>query len=313
MCSVEISILYKAMCIRTPRMQFYSIFKLMVKIVLAFVIGIVAFSASAQKKIALPEIGVVQNIENDSLLQAFGYTCLVESTNKILSPRNVSDQQFEAQLPAIKKLRIPLFACNLFIPGDLKVVGPSVNEAAVLAYVEIVLQRAQAANLKMIIWGSGGSRGVPEGFDRAKAKEQFIAIAKKIAPIAAKYNITLAIENLNSTECNFITTVKENLEIMQAVDHKNLRMCVDIYHMLKEAEAPEIILAAKKYIVYCEVAEKEGRTPPGVQGDDFTPYLSALKKINYSGKIVIECRWESIETQGGNAYQSLQKQLRKIY
>jgi sugar phosphate isomerase/epimerase len=285
----------------------------MVRIVLAFVIGISASSAKAQLQIALPEIGIVQNIENDSLLQALGYTCLVESTNKILSPRNVSDQQFEAQLQVIKKLRVHLFACNLFIPADLKVVGPNVNEAAVLSYVEIVLQRAQAAKLKMIIWGSGGSRGVPEGFDRAKAKEQFIAIAKKIAPLAAKYNIILAIENLNSTECNFITTVKENLEIMKAVDHNNLRMCVDIYHMLKEGETPEIILAAKKYIVYCELAEKEGRTPPGIQGDDFTPYLSALKNNNYSGKIVIECRWENIENQGGIAYQALKKQIDDVY
>lgn len=279
------------------------------------ILGIIFSSifSHAQQKIGVPEIGVVNDIENDSLLHAFGYRYLVESTNKILSPRNVSEQQFKVYLQTIKKLRVPLFASNLFIPGDLKVVGPNVDERAVLFYVEIVLQRAQAANLKMITWGSGGSRGVPEGFDRAQAKEQFISIAKKIAVLAAKYNIVLALENLNSTECNFITTAKEALEIVKAVDHKNLRVCIDLYHMLKEGEGPEVIATAKNYVVYCEVAEKEGRTPPGVQGDDFTPYLKELKKIGYEGKIVIECRWKNIATQGSIAYLALRKQLDEVY
>ncbi len=267
----------------------------------------------AQQNTAIPEIGIVQNIENDSILHAFGFRYLVESTPKLLSPRSVSDAQFRDELKTIKALHVPLFGCNLFIPGDLKVVGPAVDEKSILAYVEIVLQRSEAANLKMITWGSGGSREVPKGFDRAVAKKQFISIAKKISPIAAKYNIVIALESLNSTECNFINTVKEALEIVKAVDHKNLRLCIDIYHMLKEDEGPEVIASSKKYAVYCEIAEKEGRTPPGIHGDDFTPYFLALKKIDYAGIVVIECRWDNIEVQGKNAYEVLQKQLYDVY
>jgi sugar phosphate isomerase/epimerase len=237
----------------------------------------------------------------------------VENTAKLFSPRNISEQQFQDRLQTIKRLRVPLFASNIFIPGDLKVVGPVVDEQAVLSYVQIVFQRAQTAGLKMIIWGSGGSRGVPDGFDRAKAKEQFIAMAKKITQLASAHNITLALESLNSTEANFINTVKEALEVVKAVDHKNLRLCVDIYHMLKEGESPAIIAETKKYIAYCELAEKEGRTPPGVRGEDFRPYLSALKNIGYKGKIVIECRWEDFAKQGNMAYTALQMQVNEVY
>lgn len=283
------------------------------KIRLLCLFSFVVISLQAQKKTTAPEIGVVQNIENDSLLNAFGYTCLIENTAKLFSPRNVSEKLFTEHLQTIKKLQVPLLAVNIFIPGDLKVVGPSVDEKSVLSYVEVVFQRAHASGLKMIIWGSGGSRGVPDGFDRAKAKQQFIYIAKKIATLAAKYDITLALESLNSTEANFITTVKEALEVVKTVDHKNLRLCVDIYHMLKEGEAPEIIAQTKKYVVYCELAEKEGRTAPGVQGDDFRPYFSALKNVGYKGKIVIECRWEDFAAQGDRAYQVIRKQLGEVY
>ncbi len=272
---------------------------------------LISIPSLAQRSV--PELGMVTDFQNDSLLHASGYRYLVESTNKILSPRNVSEKQFEEYLQSIKKLRVPLFACNLFIPGDLKVVGHQVDELAVLKYVEVVLQRAQKANLKMIIWGSGGSRGIPDGFDHTKAKEQFVTIAKKIGALAATYNITLALESLNRTECNFINTVQEALEIVKAIDHKNIRLCVDLYHMVKEGETAEIIGSAKGYVVYCEVAEKEGRTPPGVQGDDFSEYFKALKKINYRGIIVIECRWGDLASQALPAKLYLHNQINTVW
>jgi sugar phosphate isomerase/epimerase len=285
----------------------------MQKIYILSLLVLAGLISQAQINSVAPEIGVVQDLENDSLLLASGFQYLVESTPKILSPRNVSNQEFQARLQTIKNLQVPLYACNLFIPGDLKVVGPDVDEKAVLDFVEIVLRRAQAAGLSLITWGSGGSRGIPEGFGRVKAKEQFIDIARKVAEVAARYDIVLALENLNSTECNFINTIQEALAIVKSVDHKNFRLCIDIYHMLKEGESPDAIVGTKGYAVYCELAEKEGRTPPGVHGDDFTPYFTALYKVGYKGKIVIECRWKDLAAQGKTACQTIRGQIDAIY
>ena len=285
----------------------------MAKIYLLVAVCLVSLSVTAQPKTIAPSVGVVQDIANDRLLYTLGFQYLVESTPKLLSPREVTDQQFQAHLATIKKSQIPLYGCNLFIPGDLKVVGPAVDERAVLEYVDGVLQRARAAGLTLITWGSGGSRGVPEGFDRAKAKEQFIDMAGKVASVAAKYDIILALENLNSTECNFITTLAEALAVVKAVDHPNFRLCVDVYHMLKENESADAIAGSQGYAVYCEVAEKEGRTPPGVQGDDFTPYFAALKEEGYTGNIVIECRWDNLAEQGATAYRTLRQQIDSVY
>jgi sugar phosphate isomerase/epimerase len=279
-------------------------------ILLAFLISL---PASAQKKPTAPQIGIVQEMDQDSLLQTMGYQYLLESTRRILSPRNVTDQQFNALLPTINNLDVPLYGCNLFIPGDLKVVGPDVDEQAVLAYVEPVLQRAQKAGLTLITWGSGGSRSVPEDFSRLTATAQFIHMARQVAEVASKYDIILALENLNSTECNFITTLSEAMAVVKAVDHKNLRLCVDVYHMLKENEPPSAIAGSKGYAVYCEVAEKEARTPPGVRGDDFTPYIIALKEEGYSGNIVIEARWDDLAKQGPTAYRTLRQQIDSVY
>ena len=262
---------------------------------------------------SVPEIGVVQELENDSLLHAVGFQLLVEGTPTLLSPRTVTEEQFQHSLATLRSLRVPVYACNLFLPSDLKVVGPVVNEAAVLGYVDTVLRRAHEAGLTLITWGSSGSRRVPEGFDRARAQVQFIAMAGKIAQIAARYDILLALENLNRTEANFINSVPEALDIVKAVDHPNFRLCVDIYHMLVDGDPASDITGVGNYAVYCELAEGEGRTPPGVQGVDFRPYLAALKQEGYTGKVVVECRWENLAEQGAEAYGALLGQVRSVY
>lgn len=269
--------------------------------------------ANAQNRLTPPEIGIVQDYENDDLLKVQGYNYLVESTQKLFSPENVSEEQFQIHLQKLKNLALPLFGSNLFIPRNLKIVGSEVDEEALLSYVEVVFRRGEAAGIEMIIWGSGGSRQIPDGFDRKKAKEQFISMARKISDLAKKYNIVLALESLNSNECNFINTVAEALEVVKAVDHENFRLCADIYHMLMEGESPEVIITTQDYLVYCEIAEKEGRNPPGVNGEDFTPFLAALKEVNYEGNIIIECRWKDIEDQGADAYQYLRGQIDEVY
>lgn len=278
---------------------------------IAAVSFLVLFSIVCQAQ--KPEIGIAHGLEYDSLLYTSGYRYIVESINKLVSPKNISDTDFQQNAVRIRNLKAKVYAFNLFIPGDLKLVGPDVNEDAILSYAEDVLARCQMANVKIIVWGSGGARRVPDGFDPDKAKEQFADIARKIAKKAKAHEVVLALENLNSTETNFITTATEALAMVKRVDHPNFRLCVDIYHMLKENESPAVIEAAGKYVVHCDIAEKQNRTPPGVAGEDFKPYLRALEKINYGGKIVIEGRWENIAVQAATAYQYLQKQIDEVY
>lgn len=258
-----------------------------------------------------PEVIAAVDMSNDSLLHALGYRYTVENVGKNFSPLNVTDAQFEQILTRIKKLKTKIYAVNIFLPGSLKVVGPTVDENAILRYTEVVFQRCQRAGIKMIVWGSSGSRSLPEGFDPAVATAQFISIAKKIAQQASPYKITLVLENLNRTETNFITTLKEAGEIAAAVNMPNFRICADIYHMLKENEPASVIKQVGKYIVHCDIAEKQNRTPPGTEGDDFTPYLVALKSIGYKGKIAMECRWDNLTTQLGPAREYLQTEIKK--
>lgn len=278
-----------------------------------FLVFVFCFCNAAAQKQTTPSIGVVASLEQDSILAAAGYPYLVESVARLFSPKNVTDEQFEKNLARIRQLQTQLYAVNIFLPADLKVVGPAVDESALLSYAEKVFARCREADVKLVIWGSSGSRRLPEGFDKGAATAQFISIAKKFSTLAARYHVTLALENLNRSEANFITTASEALAIVKQVNHPAFKLCADIYHMMKEGEPAAVLLNAKGRIAHCDLAEKDNRTPPGVNGDDFRDYLRVLKKINYKGVIVLECRWDNLAKQAASARLSLQKQLNEVW
>jgi sugar phosphate isomerase/epimerase len=286
-------------------MQRFTLLFLLLSVFTSFTFG--------QKGQGKPSVGIVESMENDEILFSSGYCCRIESISKYISPKSTNDGKYAAYLESIKKLKIPIYAYNLFLPGDLKVVGPDVNENALLEYVDIVFYRISQTDTKLVVWGSGGSRMLPSGFDKKLAKKQFISIAKKISLLAKKYGIMLALENLNSSETNFITTAKEALHIVKKVDHSNFKLNVDLYHMLKENESPEIIKKTRNYIVHVEIAEKENRTAPGVDGTDFRAYLQELKSIGYQNKIVIEGRWKNISDIAEMSINFIQNQINEVY
>ncbi len=262
---------------------------------------------------AQPQLGVATSINHDSILNKAGYKFMVEAVPQILSPTSISDSAFQFKLNQLKKLALPVYALNIFIPGDLKLVGPNVNEQAILDYTQKVFERCKRSGIKLIVWGSGGARRIPEGYSKEKARQEFVQMAKKIAAQAEQYEIILALENLNQQETNFINTVAEALQIVKDVNHTNFKLCADIYHMLRENEPASVLLTTKGYLIHCDIAEKGNRTPPGTAGDDFTTYLQALKQIGYSGKIVLECRWNNLVAEAQPARLYLQKQINKVW
>jgi len=266
---------------------------------------------SGNKGKLLENIGVCTKITNNTFLAEAGYKYVEESVQGFLIPLK-SDSAFNQNLTLLKESKLPVPVLNLFIPGSLKCVGPNAVPDEILKYVEIALRRAEMAGVKIIVFGSGGSRAIPEGFSLEEAKEQLISISKKMAPIAEKYDVVIVLEPLNKGECNFINSLSEGAEIVEKVNHKNFMLLADIYHMLKENESPDYIVKYGDIIRHTHIAENEGRKSPGVHNEDFTPYFKALKKIKYKGMMSLECSWESMPEQAAQALQTLRNQLASI-
>lgn len=261
------------------------------------------------KKDIIP-LGVCTSYSNAVLIKSFGYSFVEEGVGRFLIPDEKSggDAQFAKNTQLVKSVGVPVRSYTSFFPGDLKSVGEETHHDAILQRTELALKRAKEVGSTNIVFGSGGSRRIPDGFDRERAKLQHIELSKKMAPIAEKYGITISIEPLNRSETNFVNSLAEGAEIVEAVNNPWFRLLADIYHMKKDGEGPEQIRKYGKLIVHCHIAEKENRTAPGVEGDDFRPYFKALKKIKYKNGLSLECRWKDFETEVKNAIGVIQKQ-----
>lgn len=259
----------------------------------------------------LERIGISTSITNNKILEAAGYSFVEEYVRGFLVPTE-SESVFGQKLALLKTSKLPVEACNSFLPGNMKCVGPAPAHEEILKFGETSFRRAKLAGIKTIVFGSGGARTIPEGFSGEEAKQQFISLCKQLAPVANKYNVVISLEPLNTRECNFINSLAEGAEIVKAVNHESFRLLADVYHMLMENERPSEIIKYGDLIYHTHIAEKTGRSAPGVHNEDFTPYFRALKQANYQGRMAIECSWNNIEEQASGALSAMRSQIDSV-
>jgi len=279
--------------------------------IVLLLLSIFLFSFQFEKKTYL-RLGIVAPIDKDSLVFSAGFKIFGESVGRMISP-SLSEEKFKQNLELIRNAKGKLYMCNVMFPGQMKIAGPDVIEKDVLAYAEVLFSRAELAKVSVIVLGSGTARKIPDGYEVEKAKADFILLCKKLAASAGKHHVKIALENLQSQETNFITNVKTAAEIVRAVNHPNFGLNADIFHMRRENESYQSIINAADVLIHCEIAEHEARTVPGIKGDDFKPYLRALKEAKYKGPIFIEAGANYTPVQIAESYQFLTKQIEAVY
>jgi len=241
--------------------------------------------------------GVCTQPANAGILKTAGFDYLEGSVGRDLMPGK-PEQEFLKYKSALDTCGLTVIACNGFLPGTLRVTGPDARPDTVAKYAEIAFIRASRMGIRTIVFGSAGSRSVPEGFDREVARQQFTDLLVRMGPIARQYGVRVAIENLQKSESNFINTVGEALGIVREVNDPNIGVLADIFHMMRERESPDILIDAGESLFHCHIAELKDRTAPGMAGDDFRPYFSALKKSGYTGGISVEGSWKPENLSG---------------
>lgn len=242
---------------------------------------------------------------------ACGLDYLEANVASFLVPEQ-SDSVFAEQRKAADSLGLPIYSANGFFPRDILVVGPDADLERAGRYARTAIRRASEAGIKILVLGSSRSRSIPEGFSREEAEGQFLSLLRDMAPTAEKYGVIVAIEPLQQDETNFINTVKEGAQMARMAGSPNICVIADFYHMARESEPAEDIVDAADKLVHCHIAECANRTPPGVDGDDFTPYFKALKQIKYQGCVSLECRWDDVDAQLPVAVQVMKEQIQTL-
>lgn len=258
-------------------------------------LGVSAVSLPAFGKIGSIEIGVCTR--DPAGASKYGFDYIEPSAADIAA---MSDDQFREFSASVLSSPIRCEAFNgLIRRPDLKVVGESVSNSALHEYLDLCLGRCRRLGASIVVWGSAGSRNVPEGYSRDRASEQIAQFLRMAGDIAREHGLTVAIEPLRHQESNILNTGAEALDMVRKVKHPNIRMIIDYYHMREENEDPRIVETAKREIVHYHFANPHGRLWPRdlSEDDHYAAFFSYIKKTGFSGGMSIEGKG-SFETDG---------------
>lgn len=200
------------------------------------------------------------------------------------------EKAFEEMLVKVRAAKLPCPVVNCFVPGDIKITGPAADPARLEQYVLTACRRAKLAGVDRIVFGSGGARNIPDGFDRTAAWEQLVAFCAMTGPIAQEAGVTIAIEPLCRPECNVVNSVTEGARLAREVNHPAIKLLVDCFHWGREKESPDAIVAAGDLLVHTHLATVASRILPGEEEQDFAAFFGSLKKAKYDGRVSVEAQ-----------------------
>lgn len=205
-----------------------------------------------------------------------------------------SDEAFERLAARLGASPVPALACNVFLPATLKVVGPDVDAAALSAYIATALARMERIGARLLVVGSGAARTVPDGFDRARALDQFAGLLRDVAVRGADHGVTVVLEPLRPQETNLLNTVAESASFLREHETAPARLLADLYHMREQGEPMDAL--ADDLLAHTHVAGV-GRGAPAPDARDIAPFLRALHEAGYGGDCSIECSWKDFAAE----------------
>jgi D-psicose/D-tagatose/L-ribulose 3-epimerase len=249
-----------------------------------------AAAVNAFAKIGRIELGVCGSPDGFAQAEKWGFDYFEPGAAAIAA---MSESEFTSFRERVLASRIRCRSFNSLI-RTLKVVGPDAerdaNLGVVSAYLESTLDRCKQLGGRVAVWGSASSREVPAGYSRDQAWNQIKTFLGRAGDIAKAKQMVIGIEPLRKQESNIINTGAEALRLVREVNHPQVQMIIDYYHLRVEQEDPEILRQAREHIVHLHFANPNGRRWPKLPDEDaeYQRFFQILKQINYEGGLSIE-------------------------
>lgn len=202
---------------------------------------------------------------------------------------DMSEAEFESLVSLVDSATIKVETYNCLLPGRLKLTGPDVNAGALHEYFDTAFERAKRLGGQVVVFGSGGSRGVPEGWPMDVAWRQIVNFLRLVERHCVDHDITIAIEPLRRFECNIINMVSEAMALASIVQLPHIKVLGDTYHMAMGHEPLSNLTAAGSMLAHVHTANSIGRVfPKPDDGEDYRAIFAALEQGGYDGRVSIE-------------------------
>ncbi len=243
------------------------------------------------------EIGICTGAAQGGVADKSGADYIEMTVAVDLRPEEPQETVMPPLLAAATQFTPQAEAYNVFLPGSVKVVGPDADAARQEAYLDEALSRAAALGGSVVVFGSGGSRSIPDGGRLEDARRQTLAFLKRAGDAAQKQGLAIAIEPLNRKECNFINSVAEGTALAQGLGHPAVGVLSDLYHVTEEGQSYDETREALPWLRHVHVAGLGRRAPIAADHKYLRGFFAVLKSAGYAGRVSIECHWQDLAAE----------------
>ena len=108
------------------------------------------------------------NLEKLKRALDIGYDYIEPSGWNICS---YGDEEFAQIVREAKQAGIRFHSANGMLPAEVKTAGPDMDLEKIGDYCQKLYKRLQMLDIKYIVFGSGGSKQLPDGYDKEKGYE----------------------------------------------------------------------------------------------------------------------------------------------
>ena len=174
---------------------------------------------------------------------------------------------------------------NLIDP-DPKIRKKGIDSLKKLVDINIEIDSKILGGVNYAAWGylTGKPRTVAEWNWSVEAMREVCLYTKNIS------NMIIALEPVNRFETHFLNIAEDAVAYCKDVGTGNIKVHLDSFHIIREelsfSKAVEEV-CGKEYLGYVHVCESN-RGIPGTGLVPWKEFFSSLKKIGYSGPLVIE-------------------------
>jgi sugar phosphate isomerase/epimerase len=257
------------------------------------------------------KFGVCVNIAEARLPAAAEFDFVELTALAALEP-DKSDAEWAARCDELLALPLPRLACNQFFPGGAHLVGPERDLVWATEWADRVFERLARIGGRVQVLGSGLARTPPAGYPLERAVEEFKELVRRIAPLAARHGVRIAVEHLQKAETPILNTVVETAALVREINHPAVGLLVDAYHMAQMGEPWSVLDEVGGLVVHTHWAAAGKRLDPVSQRADMRPFLRALTAIGYDGTLSLECGWQDFGRDAKAAYGLLAGQWAEV-
>ncbi|HEY0076752.1 MAG TPA: sugar phosphate isomerase/epimerase family protein [Abditibacteriaceae bacterium] len=139
----------------------------------------------------------------------------------------------------------------------------------------------------IMVLGSHHQRHL-EDADFAGAWQRTGEVFNSLTPILSERNVTLCPEALPPPDCDFIQRASEAAQLVEEINHPNVRLMLDAKSLSAEVQPPLQTIRELGWGIAHFHANDANRRAPGYGETDFHAIATALREVDYQNWVSVE-------------------------